>query len=58
MQDGRGGSDLRSYLRVLRRRKTYIILAVVAVLAGALGVSLVQRAPDGAERAGTAQPGE
>ena len=42
MQDGRGGSDLRSYVRVLRRRKTYVILAVVAVTAGALGLSLVQ----------------
>jgi polysaccharide biosynthesis transport protein len=42
VQDGRGGSDLRSYLRVLRRRKTYIILSVVAVTAGALGLSLVQ----------------
>jgi polysaccharide biosynthesis transport protein len=42
VQDGRGGSDLRSYVRVLRRRKTYIILAVVAVVAGALGLSLVQ----------------
>src|SRR6266513_2925444 len=29
-------------MRVLRRRKTYIILAVVAVTAGALGLSLVQ----------------
>src|SRR5205807_149435 len=29
-------------MRVLRRRKTYVILAVVAVTAGALGLSLVQ----------------
>jgi len=42
VQDGRGGSDLRSYLRVLRRRKTYIIISVVAVTAGALGLSLIQ----------------
>jgi len=40
--DGHSGGDLRSYLRVLRRRKTYIILAVIAVTAGALGVSLIQ----------------
>ncbi|MBV8162445.1 MAG: polysaccharide biosynthesis tyrosine autokinase [Acidimicrobiia bacterium] len=42
MQDSHGGSDLRTYLRVLRRRKFYVILAVIAVAASALAVSLVQ----------------
>src|SRR5438270_7223708 len=37
-----GTNDLRSYLRVLRRRKGVILLALLTVVGAALAASLVQ----------------
>ena len=42
MQENQGG-DLRDYLRVLRRRKFTIILAVLTVVGAAVAASLVQQ---------------
>ena len=42
MQEGQGGGELREYLKVLRRRKGIIVLALLTVVGAALGVSFMQ----------------